>query len=270
MLSGCFQWIVRAHDLTPSPSHNPNPAVRFYSTSPTLPTSGSCWHLCITGTRRQPTFSSLHYSPCSSRILLPLSVRSSGATTSHFCALTAAPLILPAHGRVLFQPSVQFRSIPPASSRAFCLPTSLIVVAFSLIWRFKMRLWLLLPNRNLTSILCPSLFHLSAVTFYQVPSVMQAFVCTASVFVGLTLYSFQTKRDFTPWLGSCITVLWVLIFASFLQVVSLTGCQCRRRRRLACTIVCMCIPSLPSHRLRLTTASAAVPSIGVLPDWRFL
>lgn len=62
---------------------------------------------------------------------------------------------------------------------------------------------------------CP---HARTVTFYEVPSVMQAFVCTASVFVGLTLYSFQTKRDFTPWLGTCITLLWVLIFSSVLQV----------------------------------------------------
>ena len=37
------------------------------------------------------------------------------------------------------------------------------------------------------------------VTFYEVSVVLQAFFLTASVVVGLTLFTFQTKRDFSGW-----------------------------------------------------------------------
>ena len=37
------------------------------------------------------------------------------------------------------------------------------------------------------------------VSFYEVSVVLQAFFLTASVVVGLTLFTFQTKRDFSGW-----------------------------------------------------------------------
>jgi len=37
------------------------------------------------------------------------------------------------------------------------------------------------------------------VSFYETSVVLQAFFLTASVVVGLTLYTFQTKRDFSGW-----------------------------------------------------------------------
>lgn len=37
------------------------------------------------------------------------------------------------------------------------------------------------------------------VSFYDAAVVAQAFFLTAGVVVGLTLYTFQTKRDFSGW-----------------------------------------------------------------------
>ena len=37
------------------------------------------------------------------------------------------------------------------------------------------------------------------VTFYDVSVVLQAFFITAGVVVGLTAFTFQTKRDFSSW-----------------------------------------------------------------------
>eukprot|EP00051_Salpingoeca_urceolata_P035444 m.29684 g.29684 ORF g.29684 m.29684 type:complete len:281 (-) comp9227_c0_seq1:218-1060(-) len=55
------------------------------------------------------------------------------------------------------------------------------------------------------------------VTFYDVQAVLYAVVLTASVTTGLTIFAFQTKRDFTPWLGTLVSVLWIMFFASILQ-----------------------------------------------------
>eukprot|EP00039_Didymoeca_costata_P018215 m.332616 g.332616 ORF g.332616 m.332616 type:complete len:253 (-) comp16970_c0_seq1:184-942(-) len=57
------------------------------------------------------------------------------------------------------------------------------------------------------------------VTFYDQMVVLQAAVLTAAVVTGLTLFTFQTKRDFTPMNTSLITFLWVLIGLSFLQMM---------------------------------------------------
>ena len=39
----------------------------------------------------------------------------------------------------------------------------------------------------------------------------------ATVTVGLTVFTFQTKRDFTPLASSLVTGLWVLIGLGFVQ-----------------------------------------------------
>jgi len=59
----------------------------------------------------------------------------------------------------------------------------------------------------------------TVVTFYQVHSVIQAFVLTCIVTVSLTAYTFQTKRDFSNLGVGLFTCLWVLIWAGFLQMI---------------------------------------------------
>ncbi|XP_071961507.1 protein lifeguard 4-like [Antedon mediterranea] len=58
----------------------------------------------------------------------------------------------------------------------------------------------------------------TVVTFYDVDVVIQAFVLTAAVTLALTFYTLQSKRDFTSWGAGLFSVLWVLIFASILQL----------------------------------------------------
>lgn len=57
------------------------------------------------------------------------------------------------------------------------------------------------------------------VTFYDVAVVVQAFFLTAGVVVGLTLYTFQSKRDFSHWGTGLYAGLWLLILAGFMQLV---------------------------------------------------
>merc|ERR1711902_20910 len=56
------------------------------------------------------------------------------------------------------------------------------------------------------------------VTFYEVSVVLQAFFLTASVVVGLTLFTFQTKRDFSGWGAGLMSGLWILILGGFFQI----------------------------------------------------
>jgi len=53
---------------------------------------------------------------------------------------------------------------------------------------------------------------------YEVSSVMEAFGLTCAVTIGLTLYTCQTKRDFSSWGAGLFAGLWVLILAGFLQI----------------------------------------------------
>jgi FtsH-binding integral membrane protein len=55
-------------------------------------------------------------------------------------------------------------------------------------------------------------------TFYTVPSVLQAFAMTCAVTVALTLYTFQSKRDFSSWGAGLFSCLWILIIAGFMQM----------------------------------------------------
>uniref|UniRef100_A0A803JA36 Transmembrane BAX inhibitor motif-containing 4 n=1 Tax=Xenopus tropicalis TaxID=8364 RepID=A0A803JA36_XENTR len=57
-----------------------------------------------------------------------------------------------------------------------------------------------------------------AVTFYDVAVVLQAFILTTAVFLGLTAFTFQSKRDFSKFGAGLFTGLWILIFASFLRL----------------------------------------------------
>ncbi|MBN3313590.1 LFG4 protein, partial [Atractosteus spatula] len=58
----------------------------------------------------------------------------------------------------------------------------------------------------------------TAVTFYEYTVVLQAFCLTAAVFIGLTAYTFQSKRDFSKLGAGLFTCLWILIIASFMRL----------------------------------------------------
>ncbi|CAK6977622.1 protein lifeguard 4 [Scomber scombrus] len=59
---------------------------------------------------------------------------------------------------------------------------------------------------------------LSTVTFYEYFTVLQALFLTCAVFVGLTAYTFQSKRDFSKMGAGLFALLWILIIASFMRV----------------------------------------------------
>uniref|UniRef100_G3MNV2 Transmembrane BAX inhibitor motif-containing protein 4 n=1 Tax=Amblyomma maculatum TaxID=34609 RepID=G3MNV2_AMBMU len=55
------------------------------------------------------------------------------------------------------------------------------------------------------------------VTFYDQMAVLQAFLLTMGVTGGLTLYTFQSKRDFSTWGAGLYAFLMVLLMGSLLQ-----------------------------------------------------
>ncbi|XP_030640728.1 protein lifeguard 4 [Chanos chanos] len=58
----------------------------------------------------------------------------------------------------------------------------------------------------------------TAVTFYEYSMVLQAFILTSAVFLGLTAYTFQSKRDFSKLGAGLFTCLWILIIGSFMRL----------------------------------------------------
>lgn len=56
------------------------------------------------------------------------------------------------------------------------------------------------------------------VTFYKVHSVIEAFLLTFAVTAALTVYTLQSKRDFSSWGAGLFAALWVLIIAGILQI----------------------------------------------------
>ncbi|XP_060745688.1 protein lifeguard 4 [Tachysurus vachellii] len=58
----------------------------------------------------------------------------------------------------------------------------------------------------------------TTVTFYEYSVVLQAFVLTSAVFVGLTAYTLQSKRDFSKLGAGLFAGLWILIIAGFMRI----------------------------------------------------
>ena len=58
----------------------------------------------------------------------------------------------------------------------------------------------------------------TVVTFYDKKVVVEAAALTLTVFISLTLYTLQSKRDFSSWYAGLFTALWVLIGALIMQV----------------------------------------------------
>lgn len=55
------------------------------------------------------------------------------------------------------------------------------------------------------------------VSFYQSSMVLQAVIITAGLFIGLTLFSCQTKYDFTSWIPYLFGALWGLVLMGFVS-----------------------------------------------------
>ncbi|XP_078424093.1 protein lifeguard 4 isoform X1 [Cetorhinus maximus] len=62
----------------------------------------------------------------------------------------------------------------------------------------------------------------AAVTFYDYSVVLQAFILTTAVFVALTVYTFQSKRDFSKYGAGLFACLWILILAGLLRLFFLS------------------------------------------------
>ncbi|KAG7320392.1 hypothetical protein KOW79_016245 [Hemibagrus wyckioides] len=58
----------------------------------------------------------------------------------------------------------------------------------------------------------------TTVTFYEYSVVLQAFVLTSAVFVGLTAYTLQSKRDFSKLGAGLFAGLWILVIAGFMRI----------------------------------------------------
>uniref|UniRef100_A0A8C5LFX5 Transmembrane BAX inhibitor motif containing 4 n=1 Tax=Jaculus jaculus TaxID=51337 RepID=A0A8C5LFX5_JACJA len=59
---------------------------------------------------------------------------------------------------------------------------------------------------------------LTFITFYDVFIILQAFILTTAVFLGLTAYTLQSKRDFSKFGAGLFAVLWILCLAGFLKI----------------------------------------------------
>uniref|UniRef100_A0A4W2HE74 Transmembrane BAX inhibitor motif containing 4 n=1 Tax=Bos indicus x Bos taurus TaxID=30522 RepID=A0A4W2HE74_BOBOX len=56
------------------------------------------------------------------------------------------------------------------------------------------------------------------VTFYDVYVVLQAFILTCAVFLGLTVYTLQSKRDFSKFGAGLFAGLWILCLSGILRL----------------------------------------------------
>ncbi|XP_028388289.1 protein lifeguard 4 [Phyllostomus discolor] len=57
-----------------------------------------------------------------------------------------------------------------------------------------------------------------AVTLYDVYIILQAFVLTTAVFLGLTMYTLQSKKDFSKFGAGLFAVLWILCLSGILKL----------------------------------------------------
>jgi len=63
-----------------------------------------------------------------------------------------------------------------------------------------------------------SLTIAAVTTFYDSTIVIKAAFITATVFVSLTMYTFQSKKDYSSWGAALYCGLWILICTSFMQI----------------------------------------------------
>ncbi|XP_036918980.1 protein lifeguard 4 isoform X2 [Sturnira hondurensis] len=58
----------------------------------------------------------------------------------------------------------------------------------------------------------------SVVTLYDVYIILQGFVLTTAVFLGLTMYTLQSKKDFSKFGAGLFAVLWILCLSGILKL----------------------------------------------------
>ncbi|XP_010596896.1 protein lifeguard 4 isoform X2 [Loxodonta africana] len=58
----------------------------------------------------------------------------------------------------------------------------------------------------------------TVVTFYDVYIILQAFILTTAVFLGLTAYTLQSKRDFSKFGAGLFAALWIFCLSGFLKL----------------------------------------------------
>jgi len=58
----------------------------------------------------------------------------------------------------------------------------------------------------------------AVVTFYDQAIVIEAFVLTAATVIALTVYTFQTKRDYSTSSALLFSLLWILILGGIMQM----------------------------------------------------
>ncbi|GAB5574010.1 protein lifeguard 1 isoform X1 [Prionailurus iriomotensis] len=56
------------------------------------------------------------------------------------------------------------------------------------------------------------------VSFYDIYIILQAFILTTAVFLGLTAYTLQSKRDFSKFGAGLFAVLWILCLSGILKL----------------------------------------------------
>jgi len=67
--------------------------------------------------------------------------------------------------------------------------------------------------------LCESVVISSIVSVYEKAEVLEAFVLTASLTLAITLFTLQSKYDYSSWAGGLFASLWILLGASFAQII---------------------------------------------------
>jgi hypothetical protein len=65
---------------------------------------------------------------------------------------------------------------------------------------------------------CEAILVGMVVTYYTLPSVLEAFALTCTVTIALTVYTLQSKRDFSSWGAGLFSALWILILLGFFQL----------------------------------------------------
>jgi len=58
----------------------------------------------------------------------------------------------------------------------------------------------------------------TVVTFYDQAIVLQAFILTMATVVALTVYTFQSKKDYSTWGAGLFSMLWILILGGLMQI----------------------------------------------------
>ncbi|XP_031725688.1 protein lifeguard 4 isoform X1 [Anarrhichthys ocellatus] len=74
----------------------------------------------------------------------------------------------------------------------------------------------------------------TALTFYEYSTVLQALFLTCAVFAGLTIYTFQSKRDFSKLGAGLFACLWILLIASCMRVSDIkVSISCESNRSMS-------------------------------------